>query len=133
MKITASSDWRDAIAFDTPMVVADLVPGDAARCAACGGESAPRPRTELWAIKHRHPKHHGGYVRFYCREHLPVIQQAAAPADDVRRGSAAPRAARRPAARRSAPAVEREAAKCPDCFVEIPATGICGMCGQPAG
>jgi hypothetical protein len=25
---------------------------------------------------------------------------------------------------------ERPAVMCPDCFVQVPATGVCGMCGQ---
>ena len=69
MKIVASSDWRDAIPFDTLVLVADVVPGEPTRCFTCGADSEPRERTELWAYKHRHPKNHDGYVRFYCAEH----------------------------------------------------------------
>src|SRR5687767_3743517 len=72
VRFAGTSDWRDAIAFDTPMIVADLVPGDPARCSACG---ELRPRTELWALKQRHPHHHDGYVRFYCSEHLPRMER----------------------------------------------------------
>lgn len=127
MKIAASSDWRDTLAFDTPVLVADVLPGEPTRCATCGADSEPRERTELWVVKHRHPKNHAGFVRFYCAEHVPVVVRADPPA--TARVSA--RAERRAPVRR-APAVERPVAICPDCFVEIPPTGVCGMCGRPA-
>lgn len=129
MKIVASSDWRDAIPFDTLVLVADVVPGEPTRCFTCGTDSALRDRTELWAYKHRHPKNHDGYVRFYCAEHRPVIQRPAAPTAAPSRGSArAPRVA--PERRAAKPVVpERQRAMCPDCFVEVSATGECGMCG----
>lgn len=129
MKIVASSDWRDAIPFESPMIVADLVAGDPTRCSTCGTDSDPRPRTELWAFKHRHPKNHGGFVRFYCREHVPVVARPAAPAPTTGARKSAP-SERRPAARRSAATDDKPRAMCPDCFVEISATGTCGMCGR---
>lgn len=131
MKIVASSDWRDAIPFDTLVLVADVVPGDPTRCFSCGADSEPRPRTELWAYKHRHPKNHDGYVRFYCAEHRPVIQRRAEPAAPARgsRGASRPATERRPAK----PTIpERQRATCPNCFVEVSATGACGMCGWSA-
>ena len=109
------------MAFDTPMIVADLVPGEATRCFSCGSDSSPRPRTELWAVKHRHPKHHDGFVRFYCAAHRPE------PPSHVPRPQVT--VDRAPAPRRRV-TVEKERAVCPDCFVEVPATGVCGMCGQ---
>lgn len=126
MKITTSSDWRNGIAFDTPMIVADLVPGEPTRCSVCGVESELRPRTELWAVKHRHRNDHAGYVRFYCSAHLPAVEPVAQPAHI--RSKPAPRE-RRPAARRPAPATETTRAMCPNCFIEVSATGVCGMCG----
>jgi hypothetical protein len=133
MKITTTSDWRQSIAFDAPVLVADVVPGEPTRCFVCGSSSEPRPRTELWAIKHRHPNDHAGYVRFYCREHLPAIQ--ARPAEETRaKPAAAPRARRAPAQRSTATAPsDRVRAMCPDCYVEISATGVCGMCGRQVG
>ena len=124
MKFAGTSDWRDAIAFDTPMIVADLVPGDPARCSTCG---QLRPRTELWALKQRHPHHHDGYVRFFCREHLPKVEPPVPPAE-TRRSSA--RAGRAPAARRT-PVAEKQRAMCPNCFIEVSATRVCGVCGWP--
>ena len=124
MKFAGTSDWRDAIAFDTPMIVADLVPGDPARCSTCG---QLRPRTELWALKQRHPHHHDGYVRFFCREHLPKVEPPVPPAE-TRRSSA--RAGRAPAARRT-PVAEKQRAMCPNCFIEVSAAGVCGVCGWP--
>lgn len=129
MKIVASSDWRDAIPFDTLVLVADVVPGDPTRCFTCGADSEPHPRTELWAYKHRHPKNHDGYVRFYCAEHRPVIQRPAAASVAPPRGGA--RASRPAVERRPAkPTIpERQRAMCPNCFVEVSATGECGICG----
>lgn len=121
MKVAKTPDWRDGIAFGTPVLVAEVVPGDATRCSVCGSDSAPRSRTELWAVKHPHPHHHDGYVRFYCREHLPT--PASSQATPVR-------GERRPAVRRSAPSVDKVRAMCPDCFIEVSATGACGNCGQ---
>ncbi|MBD7957130.1 glucose-6-phosphate dehydrogenase [Microbacterium sp. Sa4CUA7] len=137
MKIVASADWRDAVPFETPVVVADVVPGDPAHCVTCGTETEPRERTELWAVKHRHPKHHGGFVRFYCAEHLPEIEQPPAPvAAPARKPRAASRAARpavraerTPAVRRVSSVDEAPRAMCPNCFVEVSALGLCGMCG----
>ena len=126
MKVTATSDWRETIAFETPMIVSEVGPGDPARCSVCGGASEPRPRTELWVLKHRHPNHHAGYVRFYCAEHLPAVERPAAPAE-TRRSAA--RAERTSAGRRSPARDEAPRAMCPDCFVEISAKGVCGMCG----
>lgn len=130
MKVAATSDWRDALAFDSPVLVADVMPGDPTRCSVCGNASQLRSRNELWAVKLRHPKHHGGHVRFYCREHLSSVLRPApvSVASAVRAASRPPRA---PA--RRAPAIEKVAAVCPDCFIEIPPTGVCGMCGRPAG
>jgi hypothetical protein len=129
MKVAASADWRSSLPFDTPFPVADLAPGDPARCAACGPDADPLPRTELWAVKHRHPKNHDGYVRFFCADHTPRVP-APAPAP-----AAAPARARRaaPAERipRRTPAVDAPPrAMCPDCFVEVSASGECGMCGR---
>ena len=126
MKVTATSDWRETIAFETPMIVAAVVPGDPARCSVCGGASELLPRTELWVVKHRHPNQHAGYVRFYCRSHLPAIERPPAPVE-TRRSAA--RAERTAAVRRTPSIDAKPRAMCPDCFVEISATGVCGMCG----
>jgi hypothetical protein len=128
MRIVASSDWRDGLAFDVPVLVSEVSAGDDARCFVCGADSAPIPRTELWAVKHRHPKNHSGYVRFYCLEHRPAPPRPI-PTVDARRASSRT-GERRSAPRRSTPAVERPSVLCPDCFVEVPATGICGICGN---
>jgi hypothetical protein len=128
MKVAASADWRSSLPFDTPFLVADLAPGDPARCAACGPAADPLPRTELWAVKHRHPKNHDGYVRFFCAAHTPKVPAPAAPAPTeprARRAAPAERIPRRAPATDAAP---RE--MCPDCFVEVSATGECGMCGR---
>ena len=126
MKITSTSDWRNEIPFETPMIVASVVPGDPTRCSVCGGDSQLRARTELWAVKHRHPNQHAGFVRFYCQAHLPVLERVA-PVETRRTAARAERAAavRRPAAVDAAPR-----AMCPECFVEVSATGECGMCGR---
>lgn len=127
MKVTSTSDWRESIAFETPMIVSEIVPGDPTRCSVCGGDSELRSRTELWAVKHRHPNHHAGYVRFYCAAHLPAIAPPAAPIE-TRRSAA--RAERSAPGRRTQPVDDKPRAMCPDCFVEISATGSCGMCGR---
>ena len=128
MRVVAASDWRDGIAFETPYILAEVLPGDPARCAGCGADAEPLPRTELWAYKHRHPKNHDGYVRFYCAAHVPAAKRAPV---------AATKPARRAAAARRAPAAQRAPEKapvlCPECFVEVPATGVCGICGTEVG
>jgi hypothetical protein len=132
MKIVAGSDWRDAIPFETPMLVADLAPGDDARCAGCPADAPAYPRTELWAVKHRHPKNHAGFVRFYCALHTPaapVAPPAAVSAARPSRRAAAPRERVERAPRRAA-APEVTRAMCPNCFVEVSATGECGICGE---
>lgn len=121
MKVATTSDWRDGIPFGVPVVVADVIPGEPTRCSVCGGDSELRSRSDLWAFKHRHPHHHDGYVRFYCREHVPPTAPAAT--------QTPVRAERARTARRSAPTIEKPRALCPECFVEVPATGICGVCG----
>ncbi len=133
MKITASSDWRDGLAFDAPVVVADVMPGDPARCAMCGTDAAPLPRDELWVVKHRHPNNPAGFVRFYCAAHRPRPEPRPASVGAPARAGARPARERRAAAPRKAPVVERPRTMCPDCFVEVPATGVCGMCGQRVG
>ncbi|GAA2010946.1 glucose-6-phosphate dehydrogenase [Microbacterium ulmi] len=134
MRVAPASDWRDAVDFETPVLLADVVPGEDARCAACGPESAPRPRTELWAYKHRHPNHHHGFVRIYCREHVPAVQTRVTP--DARPAArAAARPASRPAVRaeriptRKSHVDDKVRAMCPECFIEVSATGACGNCG----
>lgn len=129
MKITRSADWRDALSFDTPVRADGVLPGDDARCAVCGPASTPLPRTQLWVVKQRHPHDPAGTVRLLCDAHRPAapvaVVASAAPAG--RASGAAPR--RRTTVRQPA-RPERVAAVCPDCFVEVPATGVCGMCGR---
>lgn len=128
MKITNSSDWRDALPYETPLRASEAVPGDPTRCATCGPTSELRERDDLWVVKHRHPNNPAGFVRLYCLEHRPVVAtrpEPVATAPRTRR-AAAPRTPRV-----AAPSIpERAAVMCPDCFVEVPATGVCGMCGQ---
>lgn len=131
MKIVSSQDWRDAIRFDAPVLVADVVPGDATRCVACGADGRLYERTELWAVKHRHPKHHDGFVRFYCEEHTPAAAPPPpAPVELKRTRAAAPRAERRTPSSKPTPITDRPVrTMCPDCFVEVSVGGDCGMCG----
>ncbi len=130
MKIRTSSDWRDALPFDTPLRASDAVPGDPTRCATCGPASEIRDREDLWVVKHPHPNNPAGFVRFYCLAHRPVIARRPDPAP-----AKAPRERRAASPRKAAaPTIpERAAVLCPDCFVEVPATGVCGMCGQRVG
>lgn len=128
MQIRTSSDWRDALPFETPVLASQAMPGDASRCSRCPADAAPRERTELWAVKHRHPNNHAGFVRMYCLDHRPAAP-AAPPAAESARTRATPRQ-RAPRASRPAPAPERVAAVCGTCFVEVPASGICGVCGE---
>lgn len=133
MKIRAADDWRGTLPFETPIIAAEVVPGDPARCSGCPVGAAPHPRTELWAVKHRHPKNHDGDVRFYCAEHVPVFEKpqpaVVAPVAKRARAKAAPRVTGERAERRP-PVVERPRAVCPNCFVEVPPTGVCGICGE---
>jgi hypothetical protein len=132
MKIATGSDWRDGIPFETPVVVSEVVPGEPTRCAVCGVDSAPRPRTELWAFKHRHPKNHDGYVRFYCREHVPAAKRPE-PVLEMRRApsrSTPTRSAPRASSSSRPAASDVVRAMCPNCFVEVSATGLCGICGE---
>lgn len=132
MKIVDSADWRSSIPFGSPVLVADLIPGEPTRCAACGADSEPFARTELWAYKHQHPNNHSGYVRFYCRAHVPA--PAAPKTVETRPARAARSTPRRESTPRSAPRLttadaDPSRALCPNCFVEASATGVCGMCG----
>ncbi|MFT4220800.1 MAG: glucose-6-phosphate dehydrogenase [Microbacterium sp.] len=124
MRVVTASDWRDGLPFETPLILESVLPGEPARCSSCGGESAPLPRAELWAVKHRHPRHHDGFVRFYCAAHLPAVKP---PEPAARKRASAPSRPRAP----KRVVVEKPSVFCPDCFVEVPATGVCGMCGQP--
>lgn len=126
MKIRTGADWRDALPFDIPVPAAEAAPGDAARCAGCPADTEPWPREALWALKHRHPNNPAGYVRFYCADHKPKpALRAPEPAAKARR--------ERRAAVPKPQIPERVAALCPDCFIEVPPTGVCGMCGQRVG
>lgn len=128
MQIRNSSDWRDALPFELPVAAAEAVPGDATRCSGCGPDSEPWPREALWVVKHRHPTNPAGFVRYYCADHKPTPKLAPAPSM-AERARRAPRAA---APRKAAAPIipERPDILCPDCFVVVPATGVCGMCGQ---
>ncbi|MCM3503347.1 glucose-6-phosphate dehydrogenase [Microbacterium sp. P26] len=132
MKIVSSQDWRDAIRFDVPVLVADVVPGEATRCVACGADGPLYDRTELWAVKHQHPKHHGGFVRFYCEAHKPVAPPPPpAPTIEARRARAAsaPKERRTPSSKPMLITDRPTRTMCPDCFVEVSVGGDCGMCG----
>lgn len=131
MRVVQSSDWRDEIPFDVPAPAAEAAPGAPTRCFTCGVAGDPLPRTELWVVKHRHPNHHAGYVRFYCSAHTPAAPAPPAVVAPVRPArSSKPRAPRAEApVRRPAPS-DTVRAMCPDCFVEVSATGECGMCGR---
>jgi len=129
MKIRTTSDWREDLPFDVPLLASEIVPGEATRCAGCGADAAPHERTELWAVKHRHPNNPAGFVRFYCAAHRPQPSTVAAPV--TRRETARRERAAAPARRPAAPTIpERPAVLCPDCFIEVAASGVCGMCGQ---
>lgn len=134
MKITRSSDWRDALPFETPVLAADAVPGEATKCVSCPADSGPRERTELWVVKHRHPNNHAGFVRYYCAEHAPKTAPPPPPSvarPGKARGSApTARPERTVAPKRPGPSLDVVRAMCPDCFVEVSATGVCGMCGR---
>src|SRR6185437_6210009 len=86
----------------TPVLVADILPGDPARCSGCGFGSDPWPRTQLWAVKGHHPNHHDGDVRFYCAEHVPVYEAPAPPALNPRSRHGGPHRAPPPSASRGA-------------------------------
>jgi hypothetical protein len=129
VKITASSDWRDGLAYDIPVLVADVMPGDPTRCFVCGPASEPRERIELWAVKHRHPNNHAGVVRFYCLEHRPQPPRRPEPVAAAR-AKAPTRAPRRAPAARPAAQAERPRAVCPNCFIEVPPGAVCGICGE---
>lgn len=131
MQIRTSSDWRDALPFETPVLASEAMPGEASRCARCPADEPPKERTELWAVKHRHPNNHAGFVRLYCLDHRPAVPPpvVSAPAAARAGKSTTPRAPRSPRATPSAP--ERVAAVCTNCFVEVPPSGICGVCGEP--
>ena len=133
MKVVASIDWRDDLAFESPVVVSEVSPGEATRCSVCGGDSEPLERTQLWAVKHQHPKHHGGHVRFYCKAHLPEIKLPPATPLPATRRSAGSSQRAVPATRRSTGAEERPRAVCPTCWVEVPSTGVRGVCGETIG
>ena len=131
MKIRNSSDWRDALPFDTALRASEAVPGEPTRCATCGPSSELRDREDLWVVKHRHPNNPAGFVRLYCLAHKPTIAPPRRETAPVK----APRERRAPSTRTvAAPTIpERVAVLCPDCFVEVPPTGLCGMCGQRVG
>ena len=125
MKIRNSSDWRDSLPFEIPVAAAEAVPGEPTRCVGCGPDSEPWPREALWVVKHRHPNNPAGFVRYYCADHKPAAKIAppVSQPEQARRAPASPR-------KLAAPTIpERPAVMCPDCFVQVPATGICGMCG----
>ena len=137
MKVAKTADWRDGVPFDTPVIAAEVAPGEPTRCFVCGTDSEPRDRTELWAVKHEHPHHHDGYVRFYCAEHTPEIQRPVASPLPVLKGSArrapvrpAGSSERAPAVRRTPVTDEKPRAMCPNCFIEVSALGLCGVCGE---
>ncbi len=137
MRIADSADWRSGLPFESAVLAAEAVPGEDARCFACGPDVGARSRDELWAYKHRHPKNHSGFVRFYCSSHVPVPPRAPAAEQRARTAtrsgsrSAAPRERATP--RRAAAAPEPARPVCPDCFVEATAAGGCSMCGNPVG
>ena len=137
MKVAKTADWRDGVPFDTPVIAAEVAPGEPTRCFVCGTDSEPLDRSELWAVKHEHPHHHDGYVRFYCAEHTPKIERPVAPIVPISKAGAR-RPAARPAgsserqapARRPSVADEKPRAMCPNCFIEVSALGLCGVCGE---
>ncbi|WP_454167347.1 glucose-6-phosphate dehydrogenase [Microbacterium lacticum] len=127
VQIRNSSDWRDALPFELPVAAAEAVPGEPTRCAGCGVDSEPWPREALWVVKHRHPTNPAGYVRYYCAEHKPTPKLAPPVSAPERARRAASSGPRKPDA---ASIPERAVVLCPDCFVQVPPTGVCGMCGQ---
>ena len=137
MKVAKTADWRDGVPFDTPVIAAEVAPGEPTRCFVCGTDSEPRDRSEVWAVKHEHPHHHDGFVRFYCAEHTPKIERPVAPIAPLSKASAR-RPAARPAgsserqqpARRPSAVDEKPRAMCPNCFIEVSALGLCGVCGE---
>ncbi|MEN2740423.1 glucose-6-phosphate dehydrogenase [Microbacterium sp. X-17] len=135
MRIVEGADWRDELAFDQPVRVSEIAPGGPARCAECPSDAALLPRDELWAVKRRHPTRHGGYVRFFCATHRPAppAPAPAATAPGRKPARREPVRRERTTASRASAVADTPRAVCPNCFVEVPATGVCGMCGERVG
>ncbi|WP_460774647.1 glucose-6-phosphate dehydrogenase [Microbacterium sp. GXF7504] len=132
----SGSDWRDGIPFEKPTSLAEVAPGEPTRCFVCGPASEAVERTGLFAYKHRHPGNHDGFVRFYCAEHVPATVAPVVPAPVVagkpaRKARVAGSPARQAPARtpRPTPSADRIRPVCPECFMEVPPTGVCGNCG----
>jgi hypothetical protein len=73
-------------------------------------------------------------VRFYCIEHKPAPAPVAPVGVPAGRGSVARRSVpteKRPPVRRSTHD-DKMRAMCPNCFIEVSATGECGVCGAVA-
>ncbi|WP_308491748.1 glucose-6-phosphate dehydrogenase [Microbacterium terrisoli] len=141
MKITKTADWREALPFEAPIIAETVMPGEPARCVTCGIASDPLPRTALWAVKHRHPHDPAGSVRLYCADHAPRVAAPTPLASPSRTvgatrpaGTARPprakAAARAPRTAATPKPIEKPEAVCPDCFMVVPPSGICGVCGK---
>lgn len=130
MRVASSADWRDALPFETPLPAADVTPGDPARCSGCPADVAAWERDALFAVKHRHPNHHSGFVRFYCAAHVPAAAPPAPAAPAPARRARTERSPRERAAPQRRVVEDKPRPVCPDCFIEVSATGVCGMCGE---
>lgn len=132
---------EERIEFERPYPFVEVDGRDETLCTVCGPESYPWPASELTAIKHHSVRREQGIWRLYCREHLltdrglppeeppkkkRTVRVAGAKSTGVPTGATTPRStASKP--QESAPAPE---VICPDCWIVVPATGVCGVCGE---
>ena len=108
-------DERQFIEFETPYVLADVLPEridapeDMRRCSQCGANSKALPASELTVVKHRHESQPAGHMRLYCDEHLAGAREWSSGLG----GSGG-----------------RTGPTCPNCFVSVPiGTLTCDQCG----
>lgn len=141
-------------AFNQPYPFSAVSDQPDAACVDCSDEFK-YPSSELTAIKVHRPRRPEGHWLIFCAEHLAEYQATDHPEDQesavttpkarsktarapktsagtaATGTSASTKKAAAPAEPRLATKVEREAAMCPDCFVEASLTGACPMCGEP--
>lgn len=105
-------DERSYLAWENPTRLSEIDAQAAPRrCTECrrSGIETFYPADEVVIVKHRHESQPLGHLTVHCSKHPPGRDWEG---DD-----------------REAGRVNRTGETCPNCFVQMPLSGVCPMCG----
>lgn len=105
-------DERPYLDWETPILLSELNPQAEPRmCTLCSrsGDGTLYPADKVVIVKHRHVGQPLGHLTLHCSEHPPGRDWESGDAQVGR--------------------VNRTGETCPNCFIQMPLSGVCPVCG----